>query len=1278
MSCTAFEGTVVPTLTTSANSISELDYLENFGPSEAQSFEVSGSSLDGTDVTVSLPVSSDFEISETTAGTYSNSITLSAFDGTSKTIIVRLKAGLAINSYSDTISISGGAASATTVAISGEVEIPTYCDAGPNNSVDSEIENVTLNGETTSIANNTTDICTGGSGGFVNDFTSQSADLAQGSSYDLLVEFGDCNNGNQYDGAGGVWIDWNNDYDFDDANEEIGTANVAVGGGNVIETFIINVPSGQAIGSYRMRIVQNESEIASSISPCGTFSWGSVEDYTIQVIAPSGNDDDTEVIEDVVIAGATVIAADTTTPTDSQDALAFFIFDQGSGDGLPTNVTRMRFVPGANNTAAWTTSLQGVTLYDDNLNYFTPTTTITDTEIILDFDTPIVIGDGDIYEFFFGFYLNTTDIVDGSILQFEIEGNNSGFNGDDNGSDFADSFELGAITGNNFTIDVDFTEIVFSQQPSTTSLDVVMSPAVEVSAVDENGNLDTDYDLEISITSSGNLSESPVNEVSIGGIATFTNLIHEATGSGLVLTASDDLNTDAISNSFDIVAGPVVLAIQDFDGTTPEWTYTTSIPFFGNSSEFDDFYGIIDIADASPIDNPDFSNNILGENDLENNNGGTADFATITFDDIDIDGFENVTLSFDWDIVGYNAANDDAKYEVFYDGIGQNEVFLVDGGADNETNQGFVSIGIPDNVSIVGLEVSIRNNGGSGYSGFDNFKITGIAPNPVNYTFVDGTWFPSDPTINAPANIDNFEITSGDAIISADLSINKLTIRPGASLSVETSQTLTTNEVLLESNSQEYSSLILADDVTSPGSISGNITYKRYTNEVGTTSANGGNDLISAPLIAANAGFDNFITFGSPSNSEILATNTAQTLYAFGPYDNINKQYINFEVDATDALKSGKGYRAATTDGIPLSFEGTVETGSPSITITNPEGGDIWNLIGNPYPSYLKSTGADSFLNASNIAALDPNATAIYGYHAGTTSGTGTIGNFTIINALTNGNVNIAPGQGFFVAHDPDNNVDTSVTFTPSMTTTTGSDDFILNREANEISMFRLKVSNTNKDFATEVYFNDNASLGLDPGYDAAVMGAFSSSLMLYSHLVENNLGRSMAIQALGSSDLSDVTIPLGLIAAQAQQITFSLDANTLPANIDVYLDDNETNTSTLLNASDYVITPSIALDGTGRFFLRLTSNTLSNTSTDFQALDILTSTSTKEIIINGYVSKNSISQIFDLQGRLVETFTLDENITQQRLDVSNLSSGVYVLKMVYGTATLSKKLILK
>ncbi|MBW6516607.1 MAG: chitobiase/beta-hexosaminidase C-terminal domain-containing protein [Candidatus Cloacimonetes bacterium] len=94
----------------SPNELAGLDYMEGEGPSTAQSFELSGTNLDGTDVTITPPA--NFSVSVTS---------LPAYDGLPTMIDVQLDAGLAVGVYSGDITISGGGADPITVAVSGEV-----------------------------------------------------------------------------------------------------------------------------------------------------------------------------------------------------------------------------------------------------------------------------------------------------------------------------------------------------------------------------------------------------------------------------------------------------------------------------------------------------------------------------------------------------------------------------------------------------------------------------------------------------------------------------------------------------------------------------------------------------------------------------------------------------------------------------------------------------------------------------------------------------------------------------------------------------------------------------------------------------------------------------------------------------------------------------------------------------------------------------------------------------------------------------------------------------
>ena len=140
-----------------------------------------------------------------------------------------------------------------------------YCDANGWENSTSYIKSVTL----LDINNTGT-----GSDGY-KDYTSLSTDLHLGYTYFITVENG--NSASQNDDLG-VWVDWNEDGDFNDAGENIVCSinNYADG------TFSFQVPSGTAFGTKRMRlrIKTNGSDCG---SPCGDAYEGEVEDYTVNV-----------------------------------------------------------------------------------------------------------------------------------------------------------------------------------------------------------------------------------------------------------------------------------------------------------------------------------------------------------------------------------------------------------------------------------------------------------------------------------------------------------------------------------------------------------------------------------------------------------------------------------------------------------------------------------------------------------------------------------------------------------------------------------------------------------------------------------------------------------------------------------------------------------------------------------------------------------------------------------------------------------------------------------
>ena len=80
-----------------------------------------------------------------------------------------------------------------------------------------------------------------------------------------------------------VWIDYNGDFDFDDAGEKVFEAIYIAGpsGSDVPPlTGIVTVPTDAASGPHRMRVAMKKDAFA---EPCEVFAFGEVEDYTVEV-----------------------------------------------------------------------------------------------------------------------------------------------------------------------------------------------------------------------------------------------------------------------------------------------------------------------------------------------------------------------------------------------------------------------------------------------------------------------------------------------------------------------------------------------------------------------------------------------------------------------------------------------------------------------------------------------------------------------------------------------------------------------------------------------------------------------------------------------------------------------------------------------------------------------------------------------------------------------------------------------------------------------------------
>ncbi|WP_296382753.1 GDSL-type esterase/lipase family protein [Winogradskyella sp.] len=506
-----------------------------------------------------------------------------------------------------------------------------------------------------------------------------------------------------------------------------------------------------------------------------------------------------------------------------------------------------------------------------------------------------------------------------------------------------------------------------------------------------------------------------------------------------------------------------------------------------------------------------------------------------------------------------------------------------------------------------------------------------------------------------------YTINEDENVIVNDLNVSingSIIIREGGSITVN-GDLINNGSILLESISTKYSSLIVE------GVSTGSISYNRHVNNAaGTNSSTLNNDLISAPVTGQT--FGDFRT----ENANILSGNINGNLaFLFGTYNPSAGNYVFYSPNEdSNILSAGNGYISGSTDGSSYTFSGNVETSSINVPIVS-GGTSDWNLIGNPYPSYLN---AQDFLNnITNSGLINESAIGIYGYDGSASDG------WTIYNlATTTASTTIAPGQSFFV------NAETSgdVAFTPSMRSIGTDDDFIMGRNFNELTYLKLNINSLNKTYHTDFYFNDNASLGLDPGYDAEIWSETPPIFSIYSNLLQDNTGIPIALQTFNSDDLSSLVIPLGVHANANETLTFSILESTLPNSVSLYLEDTLNNEVTLLNDRGYTINPLEQISGTGRFYLRIESGLLNTVEQPLEKLIIYANTTKKSIEVIGQLQNQTNFKLYDSNGRIIISNPLDITQNNQSIDIEGLSTGIYIIELIEPETNLKRaqKLIIQ
>ena len=512
---------------------------------------------------------------------------------------------------------------------------------------------------------------------------------------------------------------------------------------------------------------------------------------------------------------------------------------------------------------------------------------------------------------------------------------------------------------------------------------------------------------------------------------------------------------------------------------------------------------------------------------------------------------------------------------------------------------------------------------------------------------------------------------------------NTVTISKNAYLYLEKDFTNTGGSLTLNSSSTEFASIIVE------GTASGNITYNRFVNY----QAAGEWDIIGPPVL--NQNMQSFAQTNTNNNTTSGAMAMGGDYYALGQYLTQWGSWVNYTTSTIPNANfpAAKGYQMGTNSigsgsdiqGQTLAFTGEIATTTQTINIQNQNGanggnGRRWNLVANPFSSYINgntnagtTNGGTNFIDV-NANVLDLEYTGLYYWDADEDG-------WDVFNQLqtnsNDGTLFIAPGQGFFVAAR--NSEVAQISFTPQMRTILGGDDFISGAPILLNYKLDLKLFNGSAERAkTKFHFQQGLTLGLDAGYDA---GAYNQAAALSSRLPEDDQGVNFQLNAMNLEAAYNQSIPLVINQQEGQNFRVSISNNTLPEDVNVYLEDTQNGTLTSLKDQDFELIAQSDLSDAGRFYIRFTTQNLAvNDVLNPSSLTIFKLNTDAFVTIQGLipVMGKTTATLYNMLGMKVREKALNNTAATQQISTQGLASGVYIINLKAGEQAISKKIIIQ
>lgn len=528
----------------------------------------------------------------------------------------------------------------------------------------------------------------------------------------------------------------------------------------------------------------------------------------------------------------------------------------------------------------------------------------------------------------------------------------------------------------------------------------------------------------------------------------------------------------------------------------------------------------------------------------------------------------------------------------------------------------------------------------SNNSGTWNTNSTWYSSNDGSNNWLQSSIIPTSAATNV--NI----LTGHEVTMTSNATAPNIIVQAGGKLTLNSGYSLSANNITLQSDATNGTATLVNKNTNGGITLTNNAIMQQYL-------TSGRNWYICAPIP------------GSTSN--VFSASLSSPMYYYNETTGTSNGWQPITNTST-ILEDGKGYIATvSTDGVSTFSGTTFNDGNINIPLTRTAGQskEGFNLIGNPYPSFL------------DVSSFTSNSDLIPTYWYRSKNGTYIFDTYNIPSGISTGNsgytiTNLIPPMQAFWVRVKSGISTTTLNLTNSMR---AHQDYSNNRfrtrtQPNNTTIIRIQIANNNYSDEAVLFQNPEASNDFDD-YDSPKLNNYKADM---PEIYFGSSSNSLAIDGVHSIS-NDIEIPLGVYTGSKGIYTIKAQNSLLPTDQKLFIKDNIARTTQEITETGTYTFTADSINTDTRFSLIMKSGSI---TTDIQTLAesnrLIISQDKNELTVKSLDKPITQIDLYSCSGQRISTgqyFTEEKRLTKPD------TKGIYIVKATIDNKPYYSKIII-